>query len=96
MWDLHALVQNLRDGAGSKFYGMYFSIHGRRNCRNFMDFLLFVPVNGKNAFHIALNQRHPLVFGTVRRRRDYRKLQQTSFVPVDEDLCTNSDRLPIG
>jgi hypothetical protein len=55
MWDLHALVQNLIVGSDSKFYGMYFSVHVRINCRNFVDFLLFVPVNGKNPFHITLN-----------------------------------------
>jgi hypothetical protein len=44
---------------------MYFSVHGRRNRCNFADFLLFLHVNGKNSFHLALNQRHPLVCGTV-------------------------------
>jgi hypothetical protein len=44
---------------------MYFSVHGRLNRCNFADFLLFHHVNGKNPFHIALNQRHPLAFGTV-------------------------------
>jgi hypothetical protein len=41
---------------------MYFFVHGRVNRFNFADFLLFLHVNGKNPFHIALNQRHPIVF----------------------------------
>jgi hypothetical protein len=44
---------------------MYFSVHGLVNLCNFADFLLFRHVNGKNTFHTALNQRHPLAFGTV-------------------------------
>ncbi len=60
-----SLFQNLTAGAGSKKYGMYFSFHGHINRCNSADFLLFLHANGKNPFHIALNQRHPLVFGTV-------------------------------
>jgi hypothetical protein len=59
------LFQNLTAGAGLKeIWNVFFRSRARKPL-NFADFLLFLHVNGKNPVHIALNQRHPLVFGTV-------------------------------
>jgi hypothetical protein len=61
----YALFQKLSGGAGSKRYGMDFSRshEGKEeNPRNYND---FCNRERKNTFHITLNQRLLLSFGTV-------------------------------
>ncbi len=88
-WD--TLFKNLTAGAGSKRCEMYFSVHGPVNRCNLADFLLFLHVNGKNPFHIALKQRHPLAFGTV--YSEYRLSKNRKFMQIFKKRTYPDDKM---
>jgi hypothetical protein len=59
------LFQKLRGGAGSKRYGMDFSLSHEGKEENPQNFNGLRARERKNTFHITLNQRQLLSFGTV-------------------------------
>ncbi len=61
----HALFQKLSGGAGSKLYGMDFSRSHEGKKENPRDYNGFCNRERKNTFHITLNHRQLLSFGTV-------------------------------
>jgi hypothetical protein len=62
---VHTLFQKLRGGAGSKRYGMDFSRPHEGKEENPRNYNGLRARERKNTFHITLNQRHLLSFGTV-------------------------------
>jgi hypothetical protein len=60
-----ALFQKLRGGAGSKRYGMDFSLSYEEKEENPRNYNGLRVRERKNTFHITLNQRQLLSFGTV-------------------------------
>jgi hypothetical protein len=61
----YALFQKLRGGAGSKRYGMDFSLSREGKEENPRNYNGLRAREQKNTFHITLNQRQLLSFGTV-------------------------------
>jgi hypothetical protein len=61
----YKLFQKLRGGAGSKQYGIDFSLSFEEKEENPRNYNGLRVRERKNTFHITLNQRQLLSFGTV-------------------------------
>jgi hypothetical protein len=62
---VYTLFQKLRGGAGSKQYGMDFSLSYEEKEENPRNYNGLRVRERENTFHITLNQRQLLSFGTV-------------------------------